>query len=312
MLFDKNIRDKKKSVKSACKGKKAVKSSVKKFKVSASTGDIKYTKKPVTASLQKWTLVDYFDVWGNPEDGYEVNNLSKEFDDLVIADDATNEDLVDYLISIGYLTPDAKGKVEVEDMGDMIEFTVAETGEPLCRLEPTYDVTSSTKRKAKKPVTAAESYGWVVESWEAAEAYEMAAEAWGVEDINQQIVDCISSDELAACLAFIFRMNDFREWDERNGGDEDDEDEDEDYYELPDAGISLQLDEFIDYVRSNLTTMTEDDLYESDSMLNDEYSVYARSDVLKTTEMFKKLDNITDMIAGEMDRRDNIKDLDNR
>ena len=186
MLFDKNIRDKKKSVKSACKGKKAVKSSVKKFKVSASTGDIKYTKKPVTASLQKWTLVDYFDVWGNPEDGYEVNNLSKEFDDLVIADDATNEDLVDYLISIGYLTPDAKGKVEVEDMGDMIEFTVAETGEPLCRLEPTYDVTSSTKRKAKKPVTAAESYGWVVESWEAAEAYEMAAEAWGVEDINQQ------------------------------------------------------------------------------------------------------------------------------
>lgn len=78
--------------------------------------------------------------------------------------------------------------------------------------------------KSKKPVKAAESYGWVVESWEAQEAYDLAAEYWGVDDINQQIVDCIDQDELASCLAYIFRMNDFREWDERNEDSDEDED----------------------------------------------------------------------------------------
>ena len=60
----------------------------------------------------------------------------------------------------------------------------------------------------------ANSYGWVVENWEAKEAYELACEYFGEEDINSQIVQAISDEELAACLAFIFRMNDFQEWDE--------------------------------------------------------------------------------------------------
>ena len=262
MLFDKNVRGK--GVKSACNGKKkSVKSSVKKFKVNASTGDIKYTNKPVTAS-QKWTLVDYFDVWGNPEDGFEVNNLSKEFDDLVIADDATNEDLVDYLISIGYLTPDAKGKVEVEDMGDMIEFTVAETGEPICRLEPTYEVTSSTKRKAKKPVTAAESYGWELDSADAWEAYEFACEYFGKENLDDQIVSGLSTDELAESLVYIFRMNDFNEWYEQNGEDDEDEDEkdyDEYIYVLEDAEVGFDyFEEEVDYYRDHKDELSYDDL----------------------------------------------------
>lgn len=63
-------------------------------------------------------------------------------------------------------------------------------------------------------ITAAESYGWVVESYEANEAYDLAAEYFGEEDLNAQIVQSLGSDVLAACLAFIFRMNDFREWDE--------------------------------------------------------------------------------------------------
>ncbi len=70
-------------------------------------------------------------------------------------------------------------------------------------------------KKYHKAVTATESYGWVVNDWEAQEAYEFACEYFGEEDLNKQIVDCISSEELAACLAFIFRMNDFREWEER-------------------------------------------------------------------------------------------------
>lgn len=76
----------------------------------------------------------------------------------------------------------------------------------------------------RRPIKAAESYGWVVESWEANEAYEMACEAFGEEDVNAQIVGALGSDDLAECLAFLFRMWDFREWDERNEEDEDEKD----------------------------------------------------------------------------------------
>lgn len=67
---------------------------------------------------------------------------------------------------------------------------------------------------SRRSLNCGESYGWVVESYEAAEAYELAAEYFGEEDLNRQIVDCLSADELSEALAFIFRMNDFEEWDE--------------------------------------------------------------------------------------------------
>ena len=73
----------------------------------------------------------------------------------------------------------------------------------------------------QQPITAAESYGWVVEDWEAWDAYEFALDhGWDEEDLNAQILKAMSSEELAACLAYIFRMNDFREWDEYHGADE--------------------------------------------------------------------------------------------
>ena len=41
--------------------------------------------------------------------------------------------------------------------------------------------------------------------------------------LNEQIISAISHDELAACLAYIFRMNDFREWEAYKNGEELDE-----------------------------------------------------------------------------------------
>lgn len=76
-------------------------------------------------------------------------------------------------------------------------------------------VTANTK--VRRPVMAGESYGWVVEPDEAYEAYEFACEYFGKEDLDSQIVDCLSSDELSDNLAYIFRMNDFDEWYNRNG-----------------------------------------------------------------------------------------------
>lgn len=80
-------------------------------------------------------------------------------------------------------------------------------------------VKASTKSH-KRPVKAAESYGWVVDENEAWEAYEFACDyLMDKADLDAEIVDGLSVDELASSLAFIFRMNDFREWEERNSED---------------------------------------------------------------------------------------------
>ena len=83
----------------------------------------------------------------------------------------------------------------------------------------------------KKSVKAAVDGGWEVPDHLAHEAYDLAEEYFGTEDINQQIVDALSDTELAENLAFIFRMNDFREWDdyleENYPENEDDEDDDD-------------------------------------------------------------------------------------
>lgn len=74
--------------------------------------------------------------------------------------------------------------------------------------------------KGKKSVKAAESYGWVVEESEAWDAYEAACDAWGKEYVDDQIVSGLSTDELAASLAYMFRMNDE---DPYHGNDDEDE-----------------------------------------------------------------------------------------
>ena len=79
--------------------------------------------------------------------------------------------------------------------------------------DSSYKTESNNIRKSSK-LNEAESYGWVVEDWQASEAYELVCDYFGEDYINKQIVDCMSNEELAECLAYIFRMNDFREWDE--------------------------------------------------------------------------------------------------
>lgn len=87
-----------------------------------------------------WTLIDYFDVWGNAEDGWEVNNQSVEFDDIYIDPSTTDEELVDYLKSIGYLAKHVKtSDLEIYDDGDMIEFFKADDGMPICRLQRNFE-----------------------------------------------------------------------------------------------------------------------------------------------------------------------------
>ena len=141
---------------------------------------------------------------------------------------------------LSYNTPVARitksGEAELLPMWDSSQTTLRHVKEflqqygynvgsksQLAKMYP--EVQASSRIGRKRPITAAESYGWVVEDWEAWDAYEFAIDSgyWDEATLNADIVQTLGTDELASSLAYIFRMNDFRQW---KG---EDEDEDEDY-----------------------------------------------------------------------------------
>lgn len=84
----------------------------------------------------KYKLIDYYDVLGNEEEGYEVNNLCTCVTGIEITDDATDTDIINYLKSINFLSEKATTEtVEVDGDDLFIELTEKETGYPLGRLE---------------------------------------------------------------------------------------------------------------------------------------------------------------------------------
>jgi len=68
----------------------------------------------------------------------------------------------------------------------------------------------------KESVFEAENGGWTVDTTEAQEAYELAAQELGEDEINKAIVRCLGDAALAECLAYVFRMYDFRQWQSRH------------------------------------------------------------------------------------------------
>lgn len=90
--------------------------------------------------VNKYKIVDYIDVWGNAEDGWEVNLWFNDYDTedtcLRIAEDSTDEEIIDLLIRIGYLTPEVKELVYLESYdNEMIEIVARENDYPIGRLE---------------------------------------------------------------------------------------------------------------------------------------------------------------------------------
>jgi len=86
----------------------------------------------------KYTLINYFDVWGNKDDGWEVNDQCIEADDIVIADDATPKEICEYLKSIKMLATSDMRRLEVIDWGDLIEINERKSGRPLFGLHMNY------------------------------------------------------------------------------------------------------------------------------------------------------------------------------
>lgn len=96
-------------------------------------------KEMILVENLKYRLINYFDVWGNQEDGYEVNNLCSE-GELFLAGDYTKKDIIAALIDFGFFKPTVTEEmVEIDDMYDMIEFFDSHNYMPIGRLELIYD-----------------------------------------------------------------------------------------------------------------------------------------------------------------------------
>lgn len=88
----------------------------------------------MSCEVRKFDLYDYSDVYGTQEDGWEINNLSCIEKGINISDDATDDEIIDYMIKIGWLDEDARDKVYIIDQGELLEFNVKENDMPLGRL----------------------------------------------------------------------------------------------------------------------------------------------------------------------------------
>ena len=83
--------------------------------------------------VNHYKLIDYFDVWGNPIDGWVVNDLTE---DIVIAEDSMDEEIIDFLIRIEYLKPEAKENIHLESQdNEFIEIVQTKDDYPYGRLE---------------------------------------------------------------------------------------------------------------------------------------------------------------------------------
>lgn len=87
--------------------------------------------------FHEYQLVDYFDVWGNGVDGYEVNNICKTGHIITISENTTDKEIIDYLKYICFLSYNANEEnIRVEWLDEsFIELSEFQTDFPLGRLE---------------------------------------------------------------------------------------------------------------------------------------------------------------------------------
>ena len=86
--------------------------------------------------MKKMYLVGY-EVWGNEETGYDVNNIYRYYDCTIdIPDDIDNEELVKLVKSWDALNPKKLENLSIFNWDEwFIEFENENTGESLFRLE---------------------------------------------------------------------------------------------------------------------------------------------------------------------------------
>jgi len=82
----------------------------------------------------KWQLIDYFDVWGNAKDGWDINNCRVVEENIWLDDSVTDKEILKYLEKIGYLNTSDMRKLVVEDLCDILEICQRKGNKPLYSL----------------------------------------------------------------------------------------------------------------------------------------------------------------------------------
>ena len=86
-------------------------------------------------AMKRYDLIHYFDVWKNECGDYEVNNQCVEFSDLHIDDAASDKEILEYLVSIGFLRTSDMRKIRIEDYAaGMLEIYAVKGYEPIAAL----------------------------------------------------------------------------------------------------------------------------------------------------------------------------------
>ncbi len=130
--------------------------------------------------------------------------------DAVYVDDLLGaEDHIDFIKDIKDFSKEfAKvglGEEKVQHYQDQTNAKLKE----IFQSKPELGAQSSAKPEVKKE--AGESYGWVVNSEDAWNKLMLWEETVGAEQALRDVAKAIGDEELSECLAYIFRMNDFKQ-----------------------------------------------------------------------------------------------------
>lgn len=74
------------------------------------------------------------------------------------------------------------------------------------------DLHNIVKESVKRILKEAVNGGWEVDSSEAQAAYQFAVDTLGKDTVDDAIIRNLSDETLAQCLAYMFRMYEFKEW----------------------------------------------------------------------------------------------------
>lgn len=88
--------------------------------------------------MERYELINFFDVLGNAKDGWEINNQCVEFDDLYISEDATKKEILEYLVDRGFLNTSDMRRIYIDCYGDGITVFERKGLKPLCELRRYY------------------------------------------------------------------------------------------------------------------------------------------------------------------------------
>lgn len=86
--------------------------------------------------MKEYRIVNYFDVWGNPKEGFEVNNLC-EHSRTMRESFADHKDIIRFLKNEDFLARHVRENMLVIEWldEDFIEISIKRDGRPLCRIE---------------------------------------------------------------------------------------------------------------------------------------------------------------------------------